>query len=229
MSIGKQTVGFDSNGKPLKTLLIQAEDSIRTCIKNRDGTMQKLTPEEKALAYENFHITPRLKGMSGNRLIDALERYHEKYKYDLVIFNPLSRFSSHIDPSDPQQVMEWIDQIECVMEKLNCSGIAVMPTPKQGVAQRKNRTDTAYSIYGSAKWGDAMRETIELREAKLDGWMTLLTEKRTDDWGWKMKYIHRSNDPTKPMWIEASDTELNIRDYSGSAQAQPCWPDLLGI
>jgi hypothetical protein len=111
LSIGKATVGFDPNGKQLTTLLIQAEDSIRTCVKNRNGSMQFLTKEERELVYENFHITPRLKGICGKRLLDMLEQFYEKYQYDVVLFNPLSRFSHHIDPCNPQQVMEWIDDI----------------------------------------------------------------------------------------------------------------------
>jgi hypothetical protein len=116
------------------------------------------------------------------------------------------------------------------MEKLNCSGIAIMPTPKQGVAQRKNRTDTAYSVFGSAKWGDAFRETVELREAKIDGWMTLHTEKRTDDWGWRVKYIQRSKDKDHPFWIEAESEELNVLvadelDENDTLEYVPVFPE----
>lgn len=209
LSIGKHTLGFNPNGKPLKVLMLQAEDSERTCIKNRDGVMQFLKPDEKQLAFSNFHITPRIKRLSGPDLLKALEHYHSLYQFDVVIFNPLSRFSSHIDHNDSQGVMNWVDEIEQTLGRLNCAGIAVMPTVKTNPSQRKNPADPSYSIYGSAKWGDAMRETIALRDAKLDNWMQLQTEKRSDDWGWKTKFIKRNKDAAKPFWHEASDLDLD--------------------
>lgn len=88
-ALGRPWLGIRCNG-PLKTLIIQAEDSDRYIgkIQASFAHVNKLTPQEVTQVARNCVIV-RLKGVSGAAFFAELRRLVEREKPDLVVINPI--------------------------------------------------------------------------------------------------------------------------------------------
>jgi hypothetical protein len=112
------------------------------------------------------------------------------------------------DPLNVKEVSNFLNELEPILEKYNCGIILVHHTIKQSKQSRQNQVDSSYSGFGSSAWSNSVRETIEIRKANIDGYYKLITGKRCSKWGWKERYIQRSDTPTKPFWKDVSDLDL---------------------
>jgi hypothetical protein len=203
---GKSTLGFEPH-RPYKVLVIQNEDSDNDIARMRDGSFSLLNDQEKAIALSNLYFF-RLRGYSGDTFINALDTYCQQYKPDIIFVNPLLRYFDG-DPINTKDVSKFLNKIDLILEKYNCGLIMVHHTTKQNKQTRINPVDSAYAGFGSAQWGNSVRDTIVLNSCpKLEGYWKLTTSKRADKWGWKDKYIQR-NTSQLPFWREASDIDIN--------------------
>jgi hypothetical protein len=86
--------------------------------------------------------------------------------------------------------------------------ILVHHTVKQSKTSRINQVDSSYSGFGSSAWSNIVRDTIEIRASKLDGYYKLIAGKRAGKWGWKERYIQRNNNALLPYWKDVADEAI---------------------
>lgn len=202
---GKSTIGFIPH-QAYKVLVLQNEDSDNDIAIMRDGCMSRLTDAEKAKAYDNL-IFVRLRGVYGKTFISALEHYLKEHLPDIVFVNPLLKYYGG-DPLNAKEVSAFLNQLEPLLERYNCGMVFVHHTIKQSKQSRLNQVDSSYSGFGSAVWSNSVRDTIELRGTKLDGVYSLITGKRSAKWGWRERYVRRSDTPTLPYWNDCIDMDI---------------------
>lgn len=201
-SCGKEILGFRPN-KAFKVLVVQSEDSDNDIALMRNGALDGLTEEQCTQVNENLRIV-RLRGYAGKAFLGALDHYCDGHKPDIIFVNPLLKFFGG-DPLNTLQVNEFLDATDLLLQKHNAGMIFIHHTIKQSKQSRMSQVDSSYSGFGSAAWSNGVRDTIELRISKSDGYFKLLTGKRSDKWGWREKYIMRYHIPTLPHWVEVSD------------------------
>lgn len=202
---GKSVIGFNPH-KAYKVLVIQNEDSDNDIALMRDGSMSLLSDNEKQMVYDNLFFV-RLRGSSGDSFLSALETYCEQFKPDMVFVNPLLKYYGG-DPLNTKDVSNFLNHLEPILEKYNCGLVLVHHTVKQSKTSRINQVDSSYSGFGSSAWSNSVRDTIEIRASKLEGYYKLLAGKRAGKWGWKERYIQRSVNPLLPYWTDASDMDI---------------------
>lgn len=204
-AVGKETLGFQPK-RAFKVLVIQNEDSDNDVAIMRDGSLSKLSDAEKEKVYENLFFV-RLRGASGKSFLQALDNYCKQFSPDIVFVNPLLKYYGG-DPINTKEVSNFVNELETILERYNCGLILVHHTTKQSKQSRQNQVDSSYAGFGSGLWSNCVRDTIEIRSAKLDGYYKLISGKRSSKWGWRERYIRRSDTPTLPYWNDAADMDI---------------------
>jgi hypothetical protein len=198
-SCGKSTIGFNPH-RAFKVVVIQNEDSDNDIALMRDGSLFNLSDAEKEKVYANLFFV-RLRGTSGKSFLNALDHYCAKYNPDIVFINPLLKYYGG-DPLNTKDVSDFLNELEPILEKHNCGLILVHHTIKQSKQSRQNQVDSSYAGFGSSAWSNSVRDTVEIRSSNVEGYYKLITGKRSSKWGWKERYIKRSDTPTLPYWNE---------------------------
>jgi AAA domain len=167
-ALGVPPFGFKVD-KPLKVLLLQAEDSRNDRIRQA-SCISKLaeTREERALVERNLRIvTPRKRAHRGAKLFDLLTRAFADFEFDLFILNPAFAF---VDGSinDSTSVGDFLrTQLQEFLRAKNAGGIVVHHNPKPPKSGSGRAPDTTmYSGHGSAEWANAPRASITIERTR---------------------------------------------------------------
>jgi hypothetical protein len=150
LAIGRQWLFFRV-GRPLKILLVQAEDSQNKLI--RMGQMYRrmgLKKNEITLARENLAVLT-IRDLQDEKAIEEIERHALVFKPDIVCINPMTSYlSSSIYKDDIINRFLRV-QLTPMLDRLKISAIVVHHPPKPVPGAKEPKELTAFEMqYGSA-------------------------------------------------------------------------------
>jgi RecA-family ATPase len=178
-ALQREAFGFVP-AKPLKSLLIQAENDEGDLAEMRDGiiTGYKLTPEEAKAAGDNI-ITIQEDSLTGKDFFElCVKPALAEHRPDLLwLDNVLAYLGGDIlSQKDVTQFLR--NYLKPCLKEYNCGCIFVHHTNKTG------RSDTAYAGSGSAEFGNMPRAVVTLTE-RSNAIFELMVTKRSKRLLWK--------------------------------------------
>ena len=215
-ALGRSTFGLKVE-KPLKVLILQAEDSRNDRIRQA-SCISKLaeTREERALIEANLRIiSPRKRASRGAKLFDFLMKACADFEFDLFILNPAFAFLEG-SVSDASSVSDFLRlQLQEFLRAKNAAGIVVHHTPKPPKSGKGRDADTTmYSGHGSAEWANAPRASITIERTASPYVFRFTIGKRGSCSGWPIdregyyiRYFVHSR-IFDLYWAEATDADI---------------------
>lgn len=162
---------FATPMRPLKTAIIQFEDSDRDLKEQRDGMYRGLvevdgwTMQEVMKAVQNVDLPTDFIGKSGKDFIRMLSEYQHDCRFDMIFINPLQRCVGG-DISDQATASAFAASLDAIMKDPQCPcAIGIdMHTPKMNGSKREERRNiddyAEYMMAGSHEWTDWCRATL---------------------------------------------------------------------
>jgi hypothetical protein len=220
-AIGKPMFGIQPV-KPLKSLLIQAENDEGDLAEMRDGVMAglDLTAEERQMAMETIVVT-REDGRTGFAFLEgAVHPLLEEYKPDLLWIDPALAYLGG-EVSSQKDVGGFLrNMLNPLLREFNCGAVVVHHTNKPPPGREKPdwaAGDFAYLGGGSAEWGNWARAVLALRSLGSHSVFELRAGKRGERLRWKeadgetksyFKLIAHAKEPGVICWREADPENI---------------------
>lgn len=203
--------------KPLKSLLIQAENDDGDLAEMRDGVIAGLelpqTQTQTALASITVSCEDTRTGAAFASL--TLAPLLEKHRPDLVWIDPALAYLGG-EANAQRDVGRFLrNLINPLLHRFACGGIIITHTNKPPTGREKpNWTagDFAYSGTGSAEWGNWARAVLALRSIGSHDVFELRAGKRGGRLGWRdasgqpayVKYVAHAKAPGVICWQEVN-------------------------
>ena len=215
-ALGRAVFGLRVD-KPLRVLIVQAEDSKNDRIQ-QTTCIHKLavTKEERRLVSENLRIvTPRKRAHRGKALFDFLADAFKDSVFDLLILNPAFAFLDG-DVNGTESVGDFLrTQLQEFLRAKNAAAIVVHHVPKPPKSGKARAADTTmYSAHGSAEWTNAPRASITIERTKVPYVFEFNIGKRGANSGWEInregyytKYFVHSRSRNW-FWSPATDSDI---------------------
>jgi len=199
--------------RPLRSLLIQAENDLGDCAEMFQGSANAMGIEQGSETHKElqkqFIIVPE-KRHTGESFTDAVRYQIAKYKPDLVWFDPLLSFVGD-DISRQDVCSRFLRQLlNPIAHETGVVWMIMHHTPKPSTDPKSksgwNRTDMSYSAAGSSELVNWARAITILRSTKNDGEFELLLAKRgerahaTSLDGSRTKLIHLKHSEEGILW-----------------------------
>ena len=220
-AIGREFFGIRP-ARPLKSLLIQAENDDGDLAEFRDGVMAglNLTNAEKQMAMENI-IVAREDARTAKQFFDEVVRpLVALHRPDLLWLDAAFAYlggEANSQETVSRFLRNWLNPL---LREFNCGGIVLHHTNKPPGGRDKpdwNAGDFAYLGSGSAEWANWPRAVLALRSLGSPTVFELRAGKRGSRLGWKepdgltkafAKVIAHSNDPDAICWHEVDAAEI---------------------
>jgi hypothetical protein len=208
--------------KPLKSLLIQAENDEGDLAEMRDGVMAglHLTDEQRQKAMENIMVV-REDSRTGLMFFGAVvEPLLEKHRPDLLWIDPALAYLGGEAGSQKEVGGFLRNMLNPLVHDINCGVVVVHHTNKPASGKEKpdwSAGDFAYLGGGSAEWANWARAVIALRSLGSHSVFELRAAKRGGRLGWKesdgetkafAKNVAHANEPGVICWREADESEV---------------------
>ena len=208
--------------KPLKSLLIQAENDEGDLAEMRDGVMAglHLTDEQRQKAMENIMVV-REDSRTGLMFFGAVvEPLLEKHRPDLLWIDPALAYLGGEAGSQKDVGGFLRNMLNPLVHDINCGVVVVHHTNKPASGKEKpdwSAGDFAYLGGGSAEWANWARAVIALRSLGSHSVFELRAAKRGGRLGWKesdgetkafAKNVAHANEPGVICWREADESEV---------------------
>lgn len=205
--------------KPLKSLLIQAENDDGDLAEMRDGVIAglNLSPAEVQTALANIVVACDDARIGAAFTSFTLAPLLEKHHPDLVWIDPALAYLGG-EASAQRDVGGFLrNLINPLLHAFQCGGIIITHTNKPPTGREKpNWTagDFAYSGTGSAEWGNWARAVLALRSIGSHDVFELRAGKRGARLGWQdddgqRSYVRHLAHGTKGIyWREATPDEI---------------------
>jgi len=188
-ALGKPMFGIEP-AKPLKSLLIQAENDDGDLAEMRDGVVAglNLTPEDARQATENV-IVVREDTRTGMRFFkEAVEPLLKAHRPDLLWIDPALAYLG-AEASSQKDVSAFLrNMLNPLLHRHQCGCVVVHHTNKPPSGKEKpNWTagDLAYLGSGSIEWANWARAVIALRSVGSQSVFELCAAKRGGRLRWK--------------------------------------------
>lgn len=187
--LGRSVFGIAPE-RPLRSLLIQAENDMGDCSEMFMGTANALGIEQGSDTYkqlkENFVIVPEKRHV-GESFCDSVRYHIARHKPDLVWFDPLLSFiGADISRQEvcSQFLRQWLNPIA---DETGVVWMIMHHTPKPSADPKSksgwNLTDHSYAAAGSSELTNWARAITTLKGTKNEGEYKLLLTKRGDKSG----------------------------------------------
>jgi hypothetical protein len=224
--------------KPLKSLLIQAENDEGDLAEMRDGVMAglRLTDEQRQKAMENIMVVREDSRTGMAFFAVTVGPLLEKHRPDLLWIDPALAYLGG-DAGSQKDVGGFLrNMLNPLVHDVNCGVVVVHHTNKPAVGKEKpdwSGGDFAYLGGGSAEWANWARAVIALRSLGSHSVFELRAAKRGARLGWKesdgettafAKNIAHANEPGVICWREADESEV---PQSAKAKQIPTKEDIL--
>jgi hypothetical protein len=208
--------------KPLKSLLIQAENDEGDLAEMRDGVMAglHLTDEQRQKAMENIMVV-REDSRTGLMFFGSVvEPLLEKHRPDLLWIDPALAYLGGEAGSQKEVGGFLRNMLNPLVHDINCGVVVVHHTNKPASGKEKpdwSAGDFAYLGGGSAEWANWARAVIALRSLGSHSVFELRAAKRGARLGWKesdgetkafAKNVAHANEPGVICWREADESEV---------------------
>ena len=207
--------------RPLRTLVIQAENDEGDLAEMRDGVINGLgfNPQQQEAAGENVHVLETA-GSNGKALVrNVLVPNIRQYEPDLLVIDPALGFLGG-DTKEQVDVSAFLrGQLWPVAKQYGC-GIWVVHHMNRPPANRDRmmvvQTDYSYAGSGSAEWANCPRAILTIRPTTVSGVFELIAPKRGNRLGWTgpdgnptiRRFIRHSRVAGFICWLDASADEV---------------------
>jgi hypothetical protein len=212
LGISQPVFGLEP-ARPLKSLLIQAENDDGDLAEMKDGVFNglNLTDEEKTAASAQVFVYQE-SSKTGSELCSAvIEPLLADIKPDLLWIDPALAYLGS-DMNNQKDVGNFLrNNIAPLITKYGCGVIIIHHTNKISRDPDKQMTDVSYLGAGSAEWINWSRAMLALRKTDVDNLYELVAAKRGARLKWKApdgeslvfkKYIGHSRKPDTICWTE---------------------------
>jgi hypothetical protein len=208
--------------KPLKSLLIQAENDDGDLAEMRDGVLAglNLTTEERQLAIGNILVAREDERTSAAFFVEVVRPLLEKHRPDLLWIDPALAYLGG-EVSSQKDVGTFLrNMLNPLLREFNCGAVVVHHTNKPPKGKEKSdwsAGDYAYLGGGSAEWANWPRAVLALRSIGSHEVFELRAGKRGGRLGWKeadgetkayFKLIAYAKEPGVICWHEADEQEI---------------------
>lgn len=215
---GRDCFGFKP-ARPLRSLLIQAENDDGDLCELRDGVLRGMdfTAAERDDAFERVQFAT-VDDVCGTRFLLELPQFLEQTKPDLLWIDPLLSYLGG-DVSRQEVVSPWLrNGLNPLLHRHGCACIMVHHTNKPRTGEEKGQWqagDFAYLGSGSAELANWARAVVAVRSVGSHDVFELVLGKRGSRLGWRSadgaasysKAIAHAADGSI-YWREVSDDEL---------------------
>jgi hypothetical protein len=220
-AIGRALFGMQPV-KPLKSLLIQAENDEGDLAEMRDGVMAglNLTEDERRLAMANI-IVAREDSRTGLAFfMGAVRPLLVEHRPDLLWIDPALAYLGGESGSQKDVGGFLRNMLNPLLHEFNCGAVIVHHTNKPPVGKEKpdwSAGDFAYLGGGSAEWANWARAVLALRSRGSHSVFELRAGKRGGRLGWMeadgetksfAKLVAHAKEPGVICWREAEESDL---------------------
>ena len=206
--------------RPLKSLLIQAENDDGDIAEMRDGVIAglKLTAAEAKQATESV-IVWREDERTGLRFFAEVVRpLLEQHRPDVLWIDPALSYLGGETNSQKDVGGFLRNQLNPLLREFNCAAVVIHHTNKPPAGREKaewQAGDFAYLGSGSAEWANWARAVLALRSIGSNEVFELRAGKRGSRIGWKeadgskafVRHIAHAKEPGVICWREADEAE----------------------
>ena len=236
-AIGRPVFGIEPV-KPLKSLLIQAENDDGDLAEMRDGVIRglKLSDDDAKRAMENI-IVVREDSQTGLMFFGAVVEPHlAQHRPDLLWIDPALAYLGGEVGSQKDVGGFLRNMLNPLVRKFNCGVVVVHHTNKPPKGKEKpdwSAGDFAYLGSGSAEWANWARAVLVMRSLGSHSVFELQASKRGDRLRWVesdgetksyAKVIAHANEPGVICWREADESEV---PQTGKASKVPTKEDIM--
>ena len=238
-ALGRECFGLRP-ARPLKSVLIQAENDDGDLAEMRDGVIRGLclSPGDQALALENVsvHTCDTLSGEAFLR--DVVEPIAASAQMDLLWLDPALAYIGG-DVKSQEVVGGFLrNGLNPILHKYQCATVIVHHTNKPPSGQEKSAwagNDLAYLGSGSAEWANWARAVVAVRGLGSHEVFELVLGKRGARAGWVgeegeriyARAIAHSNDPGAICWRPATEDDLPQAEPVRNGRAEVWSPEKL--
>lgn len=236
-AIGKPLFGIQPV-KPLKSLLIQAENDEGDLAEMRDGATSglSLTGDEIRSAQEKILVTREDEKTGSSFCTSVIKPLLEKHRPDLLWIDPALAYLGGESISQKDVGAFLRNMLNPLLRASNCSAVLVHHTNKPPRGRDKtdwSAGDFAYAGGGSAEWANWPRAVLALRSLGSHDVFELHAAKRGGRLGWKeldgtttalTKVITHSTKCGNFCWREAEASEI-LKAAKG--KKLPCNEDIM--
>ena len=215
LALGRNVLGIDP-ARPLKSLLIQAENDDGDLAEFRDGVTagMDLTEEEKAIVRERVTVCTEDARAGLEFCTTVVEPLLERHRPDLVWIDPALAYVGG-DSNSGKDVGQFLRQgLNPLIHRYGCAVVIIHHTakPLRATGSTTAPQDFAYAGSGSAEWANWSRATLAL-DPTADGAFRLIARKRGSRLRWKdeagestsLRFICHCRDEGRVWWEETTE------------------------
>lgn len=219
-ALGKPCFGLRPR-RPLKSLLVQAENDLIDLAEFRDGVVDGLglTEEEIALARERIIVVRENARTSIGFFGQTIRPLLREHRPDLLWIDPALAYLGGESNSQKDVGLFLRNLLNPLLTEFRCAAVVVHHGNKPPSGQERpnwKAGDFAYLGGGSAEWANWARAVIVIRSIGHQEIYELRAAKRGRRLGWKdeageltyHKYIAWSKEPELIYWREAAQEDL---------------------
>lgn len=201
-AVGRAPFGIKPK-RPLKQLIVQAENDIGDLAEQFRGAVQAHLPPDPDMArllQENV-VFVRDTVHTGRQFVDRLQTLIDRYKPDMVWIDPLLSYIGD-DLSDQRVASEFLrNWLGPLLEATGVVLMVVHHIRKPGANDKRNSTDLQYLASGSSELVNWARAVIYL-ESPDEGQYRLRLLKR----GTRAEAVDHEGKVSDAIWIKRGDT-----------------------
>ncbi len=220
-ALGREAFGIKPS-KPLKSLLVQAENDDGDLAEMRDGVIRGLglNADETKRALDNVIVVREDSRTSSGFATGVLRPLLETHRPDLLWIDPALAYLGG-EASSQKDVGGFLrNLLNPLLREFNCGCVVVHHTNKPSSGREKSEwqgSDFAYLGSGSIEWAGWARGVIALRSVGSHSVFELRAAKRGARLRWKesdgvtasfAKLIAHSREPGVICWREAQADEI---------------------
>lgn len=222
-ALGREAFGIEP-ARPLKSLLIQAENDDGDLAEMRDGVRRglELGEAEAHTAFNNIIVSREDALMSEEFFKQRVIPLLEQHRPHLLWIDPALAYLGG-EANSQKDVGRFLrNQLNPVLNRFCCACVLVHHTNKPPSGQEKSNWqagDFAYLGSGSAEWANWARAVLVMRGVGSHSIFELRAGKRGPRLGWRAadgqtrlyaKYIAHAEAPGAICWREAEDDEVPV-------------------
>jgi hypothetical protein len=208
--------------RPLKSLLVQAENDDNDLAEMRDGVLNGLdfTPVQSTTACESV-LVAREDSRSGFLFFsECLKPLLGEHRPDLLWVDPALAYLGG-ESNSQRDVGKFLrNNLNPLLHEFACASVIITHTNKPPNGKEKpewSGSDFAYLGTGSAEWANWARGVLAIRATGHEDLFELRAGKRGGRLGWRdesgvisrAKFICHANDPGVICWREADPEKVN--------------------
>lgn len=220
-ALGRPVFGIEP-ARPIKSLLIQAENDDGDLAEMRDGIVKglELTPEEREEAFSQILVVQENARAGAAFFSDTVRPLLEQHRPDLIFIDPALAYLEG-DSNSTADVGEFLRrQLNPLLAQFECASVVVHHTRKpSGKAETAGMLfgEGAYLGAGSIEWANWARAVLALRATTSPGVFELHAGKRGGRLRWVAedgetrvfsKYIAQAKGDGEICWRPATTEEI---------------------